>query len=167
MVWLATPAFGVWLLGSNRMGPDALRTLCRVLHNHPSLTMLDVGMYKSSADMGELTNRVGDEGAAHVAELMGQNSHLRILNVSFNGLSDKGLSSLRDALKDNTHVMHLHYGEYGQVFDRQLRTEIQQLLDRNTRQVGMTNQQYIKQHLRFEKHTECIRNIDSIYRNKM
>lgn len=156
------------VIGANRLTSMGAEVLCLSLAKHPSLTMLDMGMYLATAHMGELCNRLNDDGALHVGKLIEQNTTLRILNVSFNSMTDTGHQVLLESLKKNSTLLHLDCAEYA-ISTSTYETEIEECLNTNCMNsiYKMSHKDYVKRQLKFDKHTENIVNIDSIYRNNM
>ena len=183
----------LWL-SMNRLGDMGVRTLCRSLSNyipirglslgsngcsaavaedvylafrsHPNLQFLDLGMYKATADLHELTNRIGDEGLVWICQLIRENTQLRVLSISCNGLSGDGLSTLADALRDNHSLVHVEYFQYGLKMDQDIRNKIDTQCELNWIRLcrdealdPATRHHYV----RVIKHSKLVSNIDSFY----
>jgi hypothetical protein len=55
-------------LGSNRIELSGLQSILKWASQASTLQVLDIGYYKATADMGELPNSFGDEGAKEIVE---------------------------------------------------------------------------------------------------
>lgn len=155
-------------LASNRIRAPGLKTLLDAIHDHENLIFLDVGLYKSTSDMGELPNFVEDEGAKHIADFLRTNKYVKILSVQDNNISDTGIAEIVDALEQNKTLLYLYPGQYGYCFGKELKQRIQQYLEHNVQDnLGIDLQTFTSEHLRLYKHTNRVKNIDSIYRNTM
>lgn len=89
-------------LGSNMLTSESARAIYFAFKDHPNLEVLDLGKYKSTTDMGEISNILRDEGAFWIAKLIRENQNLRYVNMSYNGLTDVGVRYLIDALDVNS-----------------------------------------------------------------
>ena len=118
-------------LASNCIGVDGARALVAVLVDHPALEQLNLGFMKATILLGGLDNVIGDEGATEIARLIQSNSHLRSIDLTFNGISQRGLMKLRDALKNNRTLTTLKALQFGQVHSDVTKEEINTLLETN------------------------------------
>lgn len=154
-------------LGANRMSAVSCKVVCEAFHNSP-LTCLNLGLYKSTGDLGELPNNIGDAGAEYVAGLIETNTHLRILDVSHNGMTPTGVARLATAMQKNQNLYFLGYHQLGSDVPSTLVTGIQQKLRQNVwDSLGITYDEFHSHHLRYLKHFPKVKNIDSNYRNSM
>ena len=155
-------------LNSNRINADAAKALCASLIDHKELILFDIGMYKSTGDMGELPNNLLDEGAEYIADFIKTNKYVKVLDISQNGITDTGIDSIINAMESNTTLCYIYYGQYGENISQDKKDKLYQCMERNTKiQYNMTFTEFRTTKLRFLKHTEDILKIDSIYRNKM
>ncbi|QDT43722.1 Leucine Rich repeats (2 copies) [Gimesia alba] len=115
-------------LASNRIGPAGAVALASALETHPNLINLDLGYDRSTNVLGEHPNSLGDEGAAAIADLIRANPRLRSLNLLRNGITDRGVRRLIDALQNHPSLVQLKIGKgIRHYYKRRLR----QLLERN------------------------------------
>jgi Ran GTPase-activating protein (RanGAP) involved in mRNA processing and transport len=156
------------VVGSNRLTWRGLSILCYVLEKHPSLFLLSLGAYLATADMGELTNRIGDEGALFIADLIRRNPKLKVLNVVQNNISNVGLQEIANALLQNSSILMLEFQQYGLDIWPETKASVNASLTRNivANLDGMSFREFQEHSLKRElQHTKDIWNIDSIYRN--
>lgn len=118
-------------LASNCIGVDGTRALVDVLVDHPALEQLNLGFMKATILLGGLDNVIGDEGATEIARLIQSNTRLRSIDLTFNGISQRGLMKLRDALKSNRTLTTLKVLQFGQVHSDVTKEEISNLLETN------------------------------------
>jgi Ran GTPase-activating protein (RanGAP) involved in mRNA processing and transport len=155
-------------VGSNRIEESGFEFLCHALLTHPKIQMLNIGMYKSTADLGELPNRIENGGMVHLAKLITSNPNIKILSVFNNNIDNVGIKILADAIKENNSVLYIEYGQYGLVVDKDSAYAISTKINENClRELGMDYNTFVKNKLRFMKHTSRVKYIDSVYRNKM
>jgi len=148
-------------LGSTGITEKAISSIVNAFKSHPNLIVLDLGMYKSTSDMGMITNNMGDNGIEILSELIKQNKSLKYLSVMMNGLSIKGIETLAEAINQNNTLMYFDWAQYGIDVPQKLSTQIRNKIDSNRTNSGYTRK------LRNLKHGEQIHRIDSIYRNNM
>ena len=128
--------------------------------------MLFLGMYKSTADMGELGNRIGNDGCTYLADFIKSNKVIRILSIIHNNIDNTGLKDIADALEVNNNILYFEYGQYGLVVDKEIKEKFIHKLNQNCMSTyNIDYNTFIKTRLRDMKHTKKINCIDSIYRN--
>jgi Ran GTPase-activating protein (RanGAP) involved in mRNA processing and transport len=86
-------------LPSNRIGPAGAAALACAVRAHGSLASLNLGFAKNTAALGELGNAIGDEGALSLAGALRTNQSLRELDLTHNGLTQRGVDHLMAALR--------------------------------------------------------------------
>ncbi|CAF1148717.1 unnamed protein product [Didymodactylos carnosus] len=123
-------------LASNCVGADGAKALADALSNHPSLEQLNLGYMKATILLGGLDNVIGDQGAVEIARLIRSNNHIRSIDLTFNGISQKGLSQVKDALKENKILTTFKLLQYGQVHNEITKEEIVSMLERNKMEWG-------------------------------
>jgi len=156
------------VVSSNRFGPKGAKVLLDSLTYHPKLKFLDIGFYKSTGDLGELPNNIGDVGAKYIAEFIEKNKTVEVLGFEQNNISAKSLELIVDALEKNDTMFYMYYGQYGIELDKSIKERIHNRVSENIKnRLGIEFEQFHSNRLRFIKHTENIKYIDSIYRNKM
>jgi hypoxanthine-guanine phosphoribosyltransferase len=116
-------------------------------------------MYKSTADMGLVTNNIGDQGAIKLCKLIKQTKSMKYMSIIMNGITEVGLNEIAEAIQENSSLTYFDYSQYGVEVDQQMQQSIKNKLKSN-----MTDSD-VK--LRILKHGKSIRYIDSIYRNNM
>ncbi|CAF3913298.1 unnamed protein product [Adineta steineri] len=118
-------------LASNCIGVDGARALVDVLIDHTSLVQLNLGYMKATILLGGLDNVIGDEGAIEISRLIRSNQHIRSIDLTFNGISQKGLIQLKDALKQNQTLTTLKILQFGQVLNELTKEEINTKIEQN------------------------------------
>ncbi|CAF1243520.1 unnamed protein product [Adineta steineri] len=118
-------------LASNCIGFDGARALVDALISHPSLEQLNLGYMKATILLGGLDNVIGDEGAEEISRLIRSNKCIRSIDLTFNGISQRGLMKLRDALKENRILTTLKVLQFGQVHNEITKEEISTMIEQN------------------------------------
>lgn len=155
-------------LSSNRIQQRGLEAILEVASGLPSLRYLGVGFYKSTTDLGELPNYFDGNGADLIADFLRHNQTLQVLDLRDTNLRPGGLELIVEALESNHSLLHLYADQYGASLDPAYRQRLDALLACNVEAtLGLSLRKFRKNPLRFIKHTENIRHIDSIYRNRM
>jgi len=155
------------VLSSNRIGLKGLKVLLESLKNHPSLVILDIGMYKSTPDMAELPNNFC-KGGQIIADFITDNDKLKMLDVSSSHLCEDDLELICTAVEKNKTLIYVHASQYGLKTPRS-RSILKQISDyckRNIMEQELDYAQTMKD-IRYYKHLPSVRLIDSIYRNNM
>lgn len=148
---------------SCRMTHVSLAKLLHSLQTHP-LLYLDVGHYKATADMREIPNYFGVEGAQHLGGFIKTHKTLKILAAQICHIPLEGIKILRDAFEESN-LIYVELQQYG-VKRNDLFFEINNLrMDKVKRAFGGFENFMHK--LRLVKHTPRVCDIDSLYRNKM
>lgn len=155
---------------SNRIELDGLSA---ILENLPStLKFLDLGYYKATADLGELPNSFGDQGAKLIADFLFTNPSLMAMAIDNSHISADGLGLIAASLRFNHNLLHLSYGQGGIMEDAKSSSRdhgrvILQRCRMNSSIHRFGSEEEYKQYLRRVKHGDHIWVIDSIYRNRM
>jgi hypothetical protein len=157
------------VIGSNRMSEISCKVVCENFINHENLIFLDMGLYKSTSDIGELPNNVGDAGAKYVAELIEKNKKIQILSVMHNNITEMdGIKLMADALQKNDNILFFSYEQYGIGVAESIRKSIRDKLEDNIKKnIGVSYPEFHKNHLRYIRGSTKLKNIDSVYRNNM
>jgi len=114
------------------------------LKENRTLLSLQLGFMKATAALGELGNNIGDEGAAVLARALEGNNTLRELDVSQNGLTQKGVDSFLKVLVDgpdgekgNTSLLTLGTASWGITRNDIAMNELEAVLARNQKLCSM------------------------------
>jgi len=153
-------------VSSDGLSEISAKEIYEACKDHPSLISLDLGMYKSTADMGELTNKMGDEGADYFVKLIKENKKIQYLSLLHNDISDEKMDEIASALDHNNTLLHLDYKQYFTRINEKTKNAIINKISMNRKKNGITNDDATT-HRRFLRHTKEIVRIDSIYRNNM
>ncbi len=89
-------------LGSAGLGPAAVAELSDRAGAHPRLSALDLGRPRATRPLGGEPNRLGDEGARHVAAFLRRTRSLRRLDLSGNGITSRGARALALAVGESS-----------------------------------------------------------------
>lgn len=144
-------------IGSNRIELTGLKSVLFWAVNSDSLEVLDIGYYKATADMGELPNSFGNEGARLIACFILMNPPVHYLSFHNTHITD--LSVIDAVMPYNTNLVSVTC-EQGTTSSK----TIHRITERN--QVLYPGQS-IKEVVRNMKHGKDVWVIDSIYRNRM
>ena len=139
-------------LASNCIGVDGARALVDALISHRSLQQLNLGYMKATILLGGLDNVLGDEGATEISRLIRLNQHIRSIDLTFNGISQRGLMQLKDALKENQTLTTLKVLQFAQVHNEITKEEISTKLEQNKIEWGkqmhgtdsLTKEEYLR-----------------------
>ena len=148
-------------LGSTGITEKSAKPIVDAFIHHSNLIMLDLGMYKSTGDMGMITNNIGDEGMKILSELVEKSTSIQYFSVMMNGMTESGIEYLADALDKSTTLMYVDFAQYGVEISQKLSSRIRNKIQSNRTNANFTRKQ------RNVKHGEQIHWIDSIYRNNM
>jgi hypothetical protein len=157
------------VLGSQQIESEGAEALCAALKGHPTLHRFDLGMYLSTADMGELPNRIEDAGAVAVAELMRDNQVLKSVSVSHNALTTAGVKAVIEAALTSNSLLDVEIVEKGLFTDRELHGRLRLHLKKNIEAVyggGISREVFHDEHLRFVRNIPETAHIDSLYRTR-
>jgi Ran GTPase-activating protein (RanGAP) involved in mRNA processing and transport len=155
-------------IASNRIEVNGCKEVLNNLVDHKNLIVLDLGLYKSTSDLEELPNNIGDEGAEHVATFIENNKSVKILDVVHNDISIIGLQKMADALDKNNNISCLFFSQYGISIPKDIKTQIKTKLTNNIyKEYNISTEEFMMTKHRFMKHTSDVQYIDSIYRNAM
>ena len=152
-------------IGSTYISEKGMKYVTDAFKNHNTLQVLDLSLYKSTADMGSVPNNIGDTGVPAICELIENNKSIQYLNISMNNISNDGMARIGDSLEMNTTLLYFHYTQYGHEVDQKMVEKINKILERN--RALKPGVEFGPEHLRILKHSNKVVNIDSIYRNSM
>ena len=155
------------VLSSNTIEVDGCRALAEVLELHPALQVFDLGVHASTADMKELPNRIEDSGADAIATLLLRNPHLKVINVTHNGLTEKGWCSVLQSALHCHSLVHLDITERGLFKDPTLQQLLINHLTTNiARDFGCSRQEFMDKYLKTVRQPADVRFIESMYRTR-
>jgi len=153
--------------GANRLGYEGLKILLAQLVNHPNLIHLDVGLYKSTSDLHELPNNFGDESVPLLAHFIQANKSVQMMSIKDANISLAGLEQLTEAIQTNHRLLFFDYEQLGVKKPKTLIQRINDKLAANIHNTfGVDMHTFRQQYFRYLKHTDAVRHIDSIYRNR-
>ena len=142
------------VLSSNRIELDGLCSILDYAQSTPSLKVLDIGYYKATADMGELPNSFGNEGARLLARFILLNTPLKYLG--FHNTHITSLDIIEAVMPFNSNLIS--------VSAEQFKLSSKKINDLCLRNSGLPLSKH-KELARKLKHGINIQVIDSIYRN--
>ena len=152
---------------SNRIQNAGLTVLLDRIKTLPQLIYLGIGLYKSTSDLKELPNYFDGEGAEIIAKFLQTNQTVRVMEIKDVNLKEGGLKAIAKALEENTTLLDLSYAQFQYSIPESISEKINYCLARNIKQqLGIELSEFRRNKLRQIKHTEQIRFIDSIYRNR-
>lgn len=153
-------------IGSNGLLAPICETIYNTFKESKSLKVLDLGMYKSTIDMGEMSNKL-NEDIDFICKLVKENSSILFLNLNHIGLTLDSIHKLCNAILENNTLLFVNYVQYGTIIPNELINKINNKLNINLRKAGLNPNNLDYNFSRYLKHSKKIRFIDSIYRNKM
>jgi len=155
-------------VGSNRLTDVGVKALCDALVNHQNLIVFDLGLYKSTSDLGELPNNFGDKGAEHIAEFIKKNKSVEVVSILHSDVTLDGLHKINTALQQSDNLMYVYYEQYGLFIPQELRDTLKTKMELNIqKKYNMNYQDFCNQKLRYIRGSNKLKNIDSVYRNRM
>lgn len=148
-------------LGSCGLTEASMRSIVDAFTFHPNLLVFDLGLYKSTSDMGLIPNNIGDEGMKILSEMISKNTTLKYFSIAMNGLTREGITMLYNAITNNSTLAYIDFSQYGINMPLDLYSKIKEKVEQNK------NNQNFTVPIRYLKHGHKIVTIDSIYRNNM
>ena len=155
-------------LGSTMMSEIGMKYVTDAFKNHKRLRVLDLSLYKSTADMGMIPNNISNLGVMYICELIETNKSIEYINISMNNIDSDHIDKVANSLEKNNNIIYFIYKQYGQEIEKKVFEKIDNILNYN-RENYMKNTGFIigDEHKRIMKHSHRIKYIDSIYRNSM
>jgi Ran GTPase-activating protein (RanGAP) involved in mRNA processing and transport len=155
-------------IGSTMISEIGMKAITEAFKDHKFLKVLDLSLYKSTADMGMIPNNISNDGYKSICDLIETNQSMLYFNISMNNIDSEHMSKIADALESNDKIIYFYYKQYGQEIKQEVITKINTILLRNCKkfesETGITpNNEY----QRMLKHSYKVKNIDSIYRNSI
>ncbi len=156
------------ILGSNRITYTGADAIFNALTDHQKLIVLDLGMYKSTSDLKELPNNLGDQSVPSICNFIKNNKSVKIFSIIHNDITVQGLELIADVLESNHTILNIAYEQYGLEIPVKLRQKLTALMERNINDsMGIHLGEFNNKYARNLRHGDKIKFIDSIYRNKM
>ena len=156
-----------FVAGSNMISDVGTKAICDALTDSPCI-VLDLGLYKSTSDLNCLPNNMGDKGAQHIAEFIKNNKSVEVLSTLHNDITVEGITMINDALQQNNTLMFLYYEQYAVDISQSIRLSIRNKLTENIKnKYNLTYDEFVNNKLRYIKGSTKLKNIDSVYRNRM
>ena len=156
------------IVGSNRLTDVSVGILCNTLVNSKTLKVLDLGLYKATADIGELPNNLMNIGAEYIANFIRNNKSVEVLSVLHNNIGIEGIKLLEQALLTNDNISWLYYEQYGLDIPQTIRMSFKNKFGQNIKKkYNMSIEDFCNHKLKYIKGSKKLKNIDSIYRNRM
>eukprot|EP01133_Synstelium_polycarpum_P018800 gene18800-22483_t len=118
-------------LCSNNIGATGAKALVDAIIPHPTLKFLNLGYTKATFVMGVLNNTLEDDGSVEIARLIRSNKVLRVIDLTNNGISQKGITALREALQENKVLTSLVLMQFAMVHNEVAREHIDSMLSAN------------------------------------
>lgn len=119
-------------IASSRIGSKGMKYLSDSLRNHPNLMVLDLGYMRSTIDLGELGNCIGDDGIPHLIELI-KSTKLISLNITHNHITKFGLTQLFNELDNfSKYLIYFDYVQYSVAINDKMINDLKLLKERNT-----------------------------------
>lgn len=155
-------------LGSNRIQNTGLEAILKSVCRLTNLDYLGLGLHKSTSDLGELPNYFDGLGAELLADFLKGNPVVKALDLDDVNLRPTGWPLILSALQENSNLLDLKFSQLGFKMPQEISEGIQEVLERNVKtKLGISREEFREERLRYIKHTEQVRYIDSIYRNNM
>jgi len=155
-------------IGSTMMSEVGMKYVTDAFKNHQNLRILDLSLYKSTADMGMIPNNISNVGVKYICELIETNKSIRYLNISMNNIDSNHIGLIADSLEKNNTIVYFYYKQYDQEIKQELIQKIDKIIDSNrNKYIKETGIECTNENQRLMKHSRKIVNIDSIYRNNM
>jgi Ran GTPase-activating protein (RanGAP) involved in mRNA processing and transport len=125
-------------LSSDRIGPEGAAVLAEAIAEHPTLRSLDLGWTRATAAVGELGNRIGNDGCRSLAAMLRVNRVLSVLDISHNGISQHAIDAITEALEaGNTSLVDLRHPQLGKAINHDALGRLHALLERNRVAAGV------------------------------
>lgn len=155
-------------VGSNRLGDVSVKALCDALIDHQELRIFDLGLYKSTSDLGELPNNFGDKGAEIIAEFIKNHKTIEVVSILHADVTMDGINKIHDAIQQNNSIVYLYYEQYGIHIPQEVKDSIKSKLETNIKnKYNMSYGDFCNNKLRYLRGSYKLKHIDSVYRNRM
>ena len=153
-------------IGSCGLTSKITETIYECFKDSKSLKVLNLGMYKSTNDMGEVANKIGDDGCIYIGKLIKENKSIQFMDLNYNCITEKGIEILNESLKDNDTLLFLNVIQFVLDYNSKAYLLLRDKLKNNIKNMNYKKEK-IENITRYLKHSSKIQLIDSIYRNKM
>jgi len=118
--------------------------VAEMLKRNRTLRFLDLGLLKATSALGEVPNRITDEGAMIIAAALEENSTLNGLVLVHNTIHQAGLKAIQISISKNTSLVKLELEQLGIAYNELTREEIRHTLNRNRRKLQETPEEWEK-----------------------
>jgi hypothetical protein len=117
---------------------------------------------------GLVPNNISNEGYQYICDLIEGDNNIRYLNISMNNIDSIHMDKIADSLEKNNKIIYFFYNQYGQEIKQSVIQKINCVIERNRcvykEETGFDS---TDENMRIMKHSNRVKNIDSIYRNSM
>lgn len=120
-------------LASCGMSVPGAEAVAKMLRSNRTLRYLDLGLLKATSALGEVPNRITDEGAVVLAAALEENSTLNGLVLVHNTIHQAGLKAIQTSISKNTSMVKLELEQLGIAYNELTREEIRHTLNKNRR----------------------------------
>lgn len=131
-------------LASCGMAVDGAAAVAKMLRSNRTLRFLDLGLLKATSALGEVPNRITDEGAMMLAAALEENSTLNGLVLVHNTIHQAGLKAIQTSISKNTSLVKLELEQLGIAYNELTREEIRHTLNKNRRKFQETPEEWQK-----------------------
>ena len=118
-------------ISSCGIGPKGAQAIADALKTNTSLGKLNIGFLKATNDVGEVPNRIENEGVEAFASVLKTSTTLRILDFTYNGIQQRGIASLAKAIIENTSLCYCNLEQVGVPHNEFSRELIRKIVKRN------------------------------------
>lgn len=154
-------------IASNGLTAEGVAPLLEAVAGSPELVYVDIGHFKSTFDLGELPNQLGDAGIDAVLDFLSKTPAVRGLDLTNNGMTLDGLERVIEVLP-KTSICFFEFAQYEQPLRPGMLERIKKATMENYLRVYGPDQvdQYTR-HARINRNWDGVDTIDSVYRNRM
>ncbi|CAK9046157.1 unnamed protein product [Durusdinium trenchii] len=122
-------------MASCGMGISGASAVAKLLTGNRTLRFLDLGLLKATSALGEVPNRITDEGATLIGKSLEVNSTLNALLLVHNTIHQAGLKAIQTSISQNSSMVKLELEQLGIAYNELTREEIRHTLNKNRRKL--------------------------------
>ncbi|CAK9060867.1 Esterase AAEL000016, partial [Durusdinium trenchii] len=122
-------------MASCGMGISGASAVAKLLTGNRTLRFLDWGLLKATSALGEVPNRITDEGATLIGKSLEVNSTLNALLLVHNTIHQAGLKAIQTSISQNSSMVKLELEQLGIAYNELTREEIRHTLNKNRRKL--------------------------------